>query len=95
MGDDEGDLLREQARIDRVADEARSRHAIIEFEVPIAVPGQRSDPVPLFEAEPPESIGKRLRPPRQVAIGVAMDRPFHRPRHDFRVAVIGCRVSQD
>ncbi len=37
---DVGDLFVEQARIDRMTDHARARHSVIEFQMPVRVPGQ-------------------------------------------------------
>ena len=43
--DDVDDLLFEQPRIDRVADEAGAGHAVVDLEVPEVIPGQRGDAI--------------------------------------------------
>ena len=43
--DDEGDLLREQARIDGVADRADAGDAVVELEMAVVVPGERRDAI--------------------------------------------------
>ena len=60
VGDDLGDLIGEEPGIDGVAHASRSRGGEIDFEVPRAVPRQRSDPVALAE---PETIERPGEPP--------------------------------
>ena len=50
--DDEGYLLFKQSRVDRVANKARTRHAIIKLNVSPSVPGQRGHAVTFFDTHP-------------------------------------------
>ena len=92
--DDVGELLVEQTRIDRVGDRAHARDRVVQLEVAVAIPGERSDPGSGRDAQPRHCAGETARARVRVAIRIAMDRNFDGPRHDFGVAVILRRVRQ-
>ena len=81
--DDVGDLVVEQARVDGVAHRADARDAVVELEVPVAVPRQRRDPVAATDADRLECIGEPLDARVGVGVGIAMDRPLDRLRDDL------------
>ena len=54
---DPGNLVRVQARVDGMQDPARATHAVIDFKVAIAVPGQRGNPVAKRQLQPIQRIG--------------------------------------
>ncbi len=58
--DDVGDLVGEQADVDRVQDGAEARHAEVELEVALAVPAEGRHPVALLDAEPLEDAAEAL-----------------------------------
>src|SRR5690606_799431 len=85
---DVGDLLREQPRIDGVQDRAQSRDAVIQFEMTVAVPGERRHAVAEPDAEPRERLGELLGADLRLAVVGAVDRPLNGARHDLGVAVV-------
>ena len=93
--DDVDELLGEQARIDGVQDGAHARHAVVELEMPVAVPRHGADAIARVDAERGERVGDPLRARLGVTIGVAVNRSFDRARHDLGVAVIQRRVIDD
>ena len=60
--DDEDDLIVEEARVDDVADRAHAGDGVIEFEMPVIVPGERRDAIALRDAEPRQRVGELFRP---------------------------------
>ena len=92
VADDVGELLVEQTRIDRVGDRAHARDRVVELEVAITIPGERSDPVSGNDAQPRQGAGEPARASMRVAVRIAVDRPFDGARHDLGVAVIAVRV---
>ena len=86
---DVDDLLREQARVDRVQHRTEAGDAVVAFQVAVGVPGQGSDSVTQLHAQPGEGVGKLFRALVGIRIGVAMDRAFDGAGHDFRPPVIG------
>ena len=92
MPDDVGELIVEKPRIDRMRDRAHAGNRVIKFEVTIAIPGKRRDPVARLDTEPRQGAGEAPRTRVRIAIGVAMDRPLDGPRHDLGVTVIAVRV---
>ena len=75
--DDVDDLLGEEPRVVRVADRAHAGDAVVELEVTVAIPGQRTDPVADLDAEVEQGLGDLLRALVRIAIGVKVDRAFH------------------
>ena len=77
--DDPGDLLRKKARIDGMIDRPGAGDAVPAFEMPVAVPGQRRDPVAELDSVAVEPFGdlQRARPNGAIVRGV--HRPFDRP----------------
>jgi hypothetical protein len=55
------DLAGKEARIDCVQNASRARRAIVDFKMPIALPGKGRDAVPGFRAEGIESVRDSLR----------------------------------
>src|SRR5579875_98406 len=94
MIDDVTDLLREEARIDGVADGADAGGGVIELEMPIGVPGKRADAVAFADAKGSEGVGELRSPGIAPAIVVAVNRPFDAARDDLGLAVIFRRVVE-
>jgi hypothetical protein len=86
--DDVGDLFRVQAGIDRVQHGAGARDAVIQFEVPVAVPGQRGHPVAHGDAQAVQRIGQLARAGGRIAPGVAVQVALDAARDDFAIAVV-------
>ncbi len=89
--DDVGDLVGEQARIDGVAHRARARHAIVDLQVPVAVPGQRADALAGLHAERGQRIRQLLGAIAHGRVRGAMELTpiaLHAARHDFGRTVV-------
>src|SRR5215471_15394099 len=71
--DDVKELIVEESGIDGVDDRSHARHRVVQLEMPMAVPGERSDPVAGLDAEAAEGAGEAPHADMGVAIGVAMD----------------------
>ena len=94
-----GDLLGKETRIDRVQHGAHAGHAIVEFHVPIAVPGQRGDAVAPLYAQCRQRPGDALRAGVNIAVRAAVDRSLDRARNNFnagmkRVGVLDQRRNE-
>ena len=88
---DPHDLVRMQARVERVQHRARARHRVVQLHVAIAVPRQRRDAV--AEAR---RRARRARWPcgargGEVAVGVAVDVALDAARHDLAARRGGAR----
>ena len=95
MLDDVLDLLREQARIDRVQDVARARDAVVELEVPVVVPGERADAIRFLHSEFPQCVRYLRRAGKSVAVGVTMARIVGHHGHDLALRMLpGCVPHQ-
>ena len=92
MVDDVLELMLEQSRIDGMDDRLHAGYRVIELEVTVAIPGERSDPGSGRDAQPRQCAGEPARARVRVAIRIAMDRTFDGARHDLGVAVIAVRV---
>ena len=100
--DDIGELVREQARVDGVADRAHARHSEISLEMTVAVPGQCANALGLAHAQRRQRLGQLPGALVRRAIGAAVDRaaavlvgPLDRARHNFGVAVMPIRVRDE
>ena len=69
--DDEGQVLRRQAQVERVEHGARAGRRPVELEVAVAVPGERRHTVALLHAELGEHAREAQRPLGEVGVGVA------------------------
>ena len=92
--DDVDDLLREQAWIDGVADVAGATDRVISLQVPVIVPGQCRDAIPVLDAELVQRICQLPRPAETVCIRVTVQWVVGRDRDDLPIAEIGVRVLQ-
>src|SRR5262245_6933934 len=88
MIDDPGDLLREQARIDRVVDRANPEDAIPGFNVAPGVPRKRCDPVTLLDAVLVQPLGNFQCAAAHVGIVGRVDWTLNRARDDLPPAMI-------
>ncbi|MEY9315059.1 hypothetical protein ABIF29_001858 [Bradyrhizobium elkanii] len=86
--DDPGDLLRKQARIDRMADRADPHDAVPDLEVAPGVPGDGGDAVAEVDAVAFQALRDLQCAGMDLGVGGAMNGAFDRPRHDFLRAVI-------
>ncbi|KAF1857266.1 hypothetical protein Lal_00014497 [Lupinus albus] len=93
--DDVGDLFREQARVDGMADHARAADAVIAFQMAVAVPGQRADSVARPHPQRRQRVRQLLGADPGVGVGVAVDRPLGGARHDLGVGMVERCVTQD
>jgi hypothetical protein len=90
--DDVKELRWEQARVQGVAHRAHAGDGIVDFEVPMGVPGERRDAIAQPDLELPQGLCQLARASMGIAVGLAMDRTFDRPGHDLRVGVISAGV---
>ncbi len=94
--DDVGDLVREQAGVDRVADRPDARDAVVELEVPVVVPGERRDPVAEADPEPRlQRIRQLPDPAAQPGVGGPERRLVGGAGDHLGLAVIVGRVVED
>src|SRR5436190_9636253 len=77
------DLVRKEARIDRVQHGPHSRHAEIELHVPMVVPRERRDAIPWVDPEHEQGFRRLLRAATDVGVRATMDRALDHPRDDF------------
>src|SRR5262245_42257205 len=85
---DPGDLLREQARIDRVVDRANAEDAIPGFNVAPGVPRKRCDPVTQLDAVLVQPFGNFQCAGAHVGIVGRVDWTLNRARDDLPPAMI-------
>ncbi len=95
MIDDEGDLLLEQAGIDRMQHRTGTRHAVEQLEVMVRVPGQGSQAIAALHAQRRQRLGQPLDPRPGIAVGVAMQAAVDGARHDLRRAMRGGGMFDD
>ena len=94
--DDVGDLVREQARVDRVADRADARDAVVELEMAMVVPGKGRDPVAHADLELRlERVGQLPDPGAQLRIAGPVRRLVGGAGDHLGLAVIVGRVVED
>ena len=60
MVDDVGELLLEQADVERVQHRADAGHGEVQLEMALVVPGERRHAVALLDAEPRERAGEAV-----------------------------------
>src|SRR5439155_23600841 len=90
--DDPGDLFREQARIDGVADGADAHDAVPGFQVAPGVPGDGGDAVAELDAVAVQPLRDLQGAVADLDVIGAVDRAFDRARDDFLRSVILGRV---
>ncbi|MNG13608.1 hypothetical protein D3C76_1265540 [compost metagenome] len=95
MVGNEFDLLREQSRVDGMQDGAHARHPEIQFHVPVAIPGQRSDPVAGLHIQSGQGIGQLFGASADIGIAAVMHRSFGGARGDLALWVRLQRMFQD
>ena len=95
MIDDPGDLLHEQAWIDRVIDRADAGDPVPGLDMTPAVPGDRGDAVAGRDARRGEAFGATQRPAAHGRVGRALDRPLDRTGHDLARAVLDRGMVED
>ena len=92
---DPGDLLRVEARVDRVQDRADAHGAVPGGHVAFGVPAEGRDPVAEDDAGVLEGRGDLLGHGVELRVGGARDVAFDAARDDFAVAVLQARVLED
>ena len=92
--DDPGDLVGEEPRVDGVAHQLRARGAVVDLEVPVAVPGQRADPVAGLAAEPGQRLRQLAGAQLCIGVGVAVDVALDPLGDDLGVAAVARRMRQ-
>ncbi|MCY1523338.1 hypothetical protein D9M68_582330 [compost metagenome] len=90
--DDVVDLLRKEARVHRVQHRARTRHAVVQRQVPVGVPRQRAHAVAGRHAQRLHRVGHLLGTPLHLAVVGAVHRAFNGAPDDLDVGVEGGRV---
>src|SRR5262249_24032190 len=93
--DDEGELFRMKAKVERVQHRARQRDAEVGLEVLIMIPAERGDAVTRLDASLLERTGKAAGSDREVADGVPMQRLVRAPRDDLTSREHSFRVPED
>ena len=88
MVDDVLNLLRKQARIDRVRDRAHAGNGVIGFEVPVCVPGHGRHALARYNTQADQRLGQFLRADLGLPPIVAVYPLIQRAGDDFRVAMI-------
>ena len=92
MIDDPGDLVREQARIDGMADRADPHDAVPGFQMAPGVPGDGGDAVAELDAVAVQPLRDFQRAIVNFGVIGAMNRAFDRPRDDLLRSMISRRV---
>jgi len=90
---DVDDLVREQARVDRVDHRADAGDGVVQLVVPVAVPGERADALGRLHAERAQHLRQAARAGVGLAVAVAVDAAFGGLGHDLRVAVVAVREA--
>ena len=93
--DDELQLLRKKAWIDRVQHGAQARDRVVELEVAIVVPGQRAHPVAGPDARGLQRVRELARAAEHLTPVRAVPRLVESDRHDLAVGEIPFREPHD
>ena len=91
--DDVGQLLGEQADVQRVQHGADAGGGEVELEVALVVPGEARHPVALLHAEPDESPRQPVDPVGQLGVGRPPDRALAGERHQLGAEVAGAHPA--
>jgi hypothetical protein len=94
MVGDPDDLVRVQARVQRVQHGARARHGVVQLHVAVAVPRQRRDPVAEADAAGGEGVGHPARSPRDLRVGRPVQVALDAARNHLPLAVVALGVRQ-
>ena len=92
--DDEGELFREEADVERVHDRAHRRDGVVGFEVLLSVPAEGSDAIAGADAETLERTGEAANAIAHFAEGGAAGVIAH-PCKDFALAVDSDAMLED
>ncbi|MCY1366912.1 hypothetical protein D9M69_538230 [compost metagenome] len=76
-------------------DSAHARHAEVHLHVPVAIPGQRGDPVAGLHTQSGQGIGQLLGSAADIGIAAVMRRFFASARGDLALWVCLQRMLQD
>jgi hypothetical protein len=87
MVHDPGDLVGKQPRVDRVAHRPQARDGVIQFQMPVAIPGQRRHPVAGRDAHRRQTMRQLRDAPAGVGQALVMDAALDRGRHDAAAAM--------
>ena len=83
VGRDVGQVVRMEAEVQRVEDEAAGRDAEVRLDVLVVVPAERRDAVAALEAERLEPHGERAGAPGHLGVGVAVEALVGQARDDL------------
>jgi hypothetical protein len=86
--DDPGDLLRMQARIERVQNPARTADAEIQLKVAVAIPGQGGHAVAEAQLQRIQRVGDLARATSNVLVGVAVQIALDAAGNHLALAVV-------
>ncbi|MNV39337.1 hypothetical protein D3C71_1309130 [compost metagenome] len=92
---DVGDLVFMQARVDGMDNGTHAGNAVVQLQVPIAIPCQCADPFGRPGAQVCQCAGHLTRAVMAVAEGVAMDITLDPPRHDLRIAMMAIGMHDE
>ena len=92
---DPGDLLREEARVQRVVDTTHAHDAVPGLKMARGVPRKGRDTISHLVALALEALGSLSRTKMNIAVGRAHDRTLDRARDDLTSAVLPCRMVKN
>jgi hypothetical protein len=94
--DDVGDLLREQADVQRVQHRSHARHREVQLEVALVVPRERRDALPLLDPERSQRTREAVDPRRDLGVACTRDaRAVGGERDDLSAVVAGSQPPPD
>jgi len=94
MCGDVADVVRMEAQVERVQDEATARDTEVRLEVLVVVPAERGDAVTALEAKLAQCQRELPRAARHVGIRVTVERPVRQARDDLLLAEVRLRAPQ-
>jgi len=92
---DIGDLFGEQARVDGVTDRGHARDGVVDLEMPMGIPRQRTNAVLDLDAEGQQHAHQLARAEVGVAVGVAVCAADRQAGDYFSIAVVLPGVLQE
>ena len=95
MVQDPGDLIRKQARIDRVVNGANAGDAIPGFHMAPSIPGERGDTVTQLDAIALKALGNTQRAQPHITVIRVMEGAFHGTADDLPPRMLDGGVVQD
>src|SRR5210317_1312327 len=85
--DNEDQLLGKKSRVNCVAEMTRTTDRIINFQMPVVVPGNCGNAITSIQAQSAERVGEFPGPFHRLTHGVSVPWIVHRDRYDFAIAM--------